>query len=48
MSSGMAEREVGGRNQGASVNGGEDGVWDRMGVPTTVEEQRNQRHGDQV
>lgn len=41
MSSGMAEREVGGRNQSESLNGGKDGVWDQMGAPTTVEERRN-------
>lgn len=34
MSSGMAEREVGGMNQGASMNGGKDGVWESNGSPS--------------
>lgn len=33
MSSGMAEREVGGMNQGASMNRGKDGVWESNGGP---------------
>lgn len=36
---GMAEREVGGRNQDGSVNGGKDG--DYVGAPTTVVERRS-------